>query len=59
MITLRNGSRIRAVPGMPHTVSFAEGYTFEAGRTEMQRLLATGERAEAYFCGTTWWPSGR
>ncbi|MCU0855199.1 MAG: LacI family DNA-binding transcriptional regulator [Rhodobacteraceae bacterium] len=39
------------LPGMPHTVSFAEGYTFEAGRTEMQRLLATGERAEAYFCG--------
>ena len=30
--------------------SFAESYTFEAGRAEMQRLL-TGPLAEAYFCG--------
>jgi DNA-binding LacI/PurR family transcriptional regulator len=28
------------LPGMRHTTSFAVGYTFEAGRTEMQRLLA-------------------
>ena len=31
--------------------SFATGYTFDAGRAEMQRILASGNRAEAYFCG--------
>lgn len=30
--------------------SFAEDYTFKAGRNEMMRLLS-GQRAEAYFCG--------
>jgi len=30
--------------------SFASAYSFEAGRTEMTRLLANGP-AEAYFCG--------
>ena len=30
--------------------SFAEDYTFKAGRNEMMRLLS-GRRAEAYFCG--------
>jgi DNA-binding LacI/PurR family transcriptional regulator len=39
------------LPGMGHRASFAEGYTFEAGRREMQRLLAAGAPAEAYFCG--------
>jgi len=37
----------------PHircTHSFADAYSFVAGRTEMQRLLAL-PRAEAYFCG--------
>ena len=38
-------------PDMAHSVSFAGGYTFEAGRTEMERLLAAGDLAEAYFCG--------
>jgi DNA-binding LacI/PurR family transcriptional regulator len=38
-------------PGMRHSVSFAADYTFEAGRAEMQRLLAQGAPAEAYFCG--------
>ncbi|MFO6464684.1 LacI family DNA-binding transcriptional regulator [Jannaschia sp. KMU-145] len=32
------------------TTSFATEYTFEAGRTEMRRLLAEGPPAEAYFC---------
>jgi len=32
------------------THSFAEEYSFQAGRKEMQRLLETGH-AEAYFCG--------
>ena len=31
--------------------SFATAYSFEAGRIQMQRLLATGATAEAYFCG--------
>ena len=30
--------------------SFAESYSFDAGRAEMQRILADGP-AEAYFCG--------
>jgi DNA-binding LacI/PurR family transcriptional regulator len=39
------------LPGMAHTESHASAYTFEAGRSEMQRLLAAGPPAEAYFCG--------
>ena len=31
--------------------SFADAYSFEAGRKEMQRLLEKDTRAEAYFCG--------
>lgn len=31
--------------------SFASDYSFDAGRAEMQRLLAAGHGAEAYFCG--------
>jgi DNA-binding LacI/PurR family transcriptional regulator len=42
---------LKCYPEMRHSVSFAGGYTFEAGRTEMQRLLAAGAPAEAYFCG--------
>ncbi|WP_371156166.1 LacI family DNA-binding transcriptional regulator [Jannaschia sp. 2305UL9-9] len=37
------------VPGV--MTSFAQGYTFEAGRAEMQRLIAAGPPADAYFCG--------
>ena len=33
------------------THSFATDYSYDAGRAEMQRLLQTGQRAEAYFCG--------
>ena len=32
------------------SISYASAYSFEAGRTEMQRLLAQAP-AEAYFCG--------
>ena len=32
------------------SISYASAYSFEAGRAEMQRLLAGGA-AEAYFCG--------
>lgn len=37
-------------PDISVSHSYAKGYTFEAGRTEMQRLLSN-ERSEAYFCG--------
>lgn len=38
-------------PGVTVTASFAEAYSFDAGRAEMQRLLAAGPLAEAWFCG--------
>lgn len=38
-------------PDVAHSHSYAEAYSFEAGRAEMQRLLASGARADAYFCG--------
>jgi len=37
-------------PDIAVSHSYAEDYTFEAGRAEMQRLL-DGDRSEAYFCG--------
>jgi DNA-binding LacI/PurR family transcriptional regulator len=37
-------------PQVSMTSSYAQAYSFEAGRAEMQRLLATTP-AEAYFCG--------
>lgn len=37
--------------GVTVTASFAEAYSFDAGRAEMQRLLAAGPLAEAWFCG--------
>lgn len=36
--------------GITASLSFARDYSFDAGRTEMKRLLAGGP-AEAYFCG--------
>ena len=33
------------------STSFATAYSFDAGRVEMQRLLADAPPAEAYFCG--------
>jgi DNA-binding LacI/PurR family transcriptional regulator len=41
---------LRAEHGATASVSFAEAYTFEAGRAGMARLLGA-ERAEAWFCG--------
>ena len=38
-------------PGVQFTRSFASAYSFNAGRAELQRLLASEPRAEAYFCG--------
>lgn len=39
------------IPDMTVTTSAAAAYSFDAGRAEMQRLLAAGDVAEAYFCG--------
>ena len=39
-----------AHPEIEVTVSFAEAYSFDAGRKEMLRLLK-GDPAQAYFCG--------
>lgn len=40
-----------SVSGIRVTESFAEAYSFDAGRAEMQRLLDKGYQADAYFCG--------
>lgn len=37
--------------GVTCDIRFAEAYTFDAGRAGMQRALAEGPLAEAYFCG--------
>lgn len=41
---------VAAHPGVSASHSFAEAYTFDAGRREMRNLIAAGP-AEAYFCG--------
>lgn len=41
----------RAHPAAEAAASFATAYSFDAGRAEMQRLLAAAPPAEAYFCG--------
>ena len=41
---------LRGHPGVMVSASYAQAYTFDAGRAEMQRLL-TAPPAEAYFCG--------
>jgi DNA-binding LacI/PurR family transcriptional regulator len=41
---------LRARPGVEVSISYASAYTFDAGRAEMQRLLASPP-AQAYFCG--------
>jgi DNA-binding LacI/PurR family transcriptional regulator len=38
-------------PQVRASYSFAEAYSFDAGRREMLRLLRGGTRAQAYFCG--------
>lgn len=38
-------------PGVLVSASFATAYSFDAGRAEMQRLLAAGPPPEAWFCG--------
>ncbi|MEM6308664.1 MAG: LacI family DNA-binding transcriptional regulator [Pseudomonadota bacterium] len=41
---------MRVHPEIEVSVSFADAYSFDAGRIEMTRLLSA-RRAEAYFCG--------
>ena len=43
-------SELGKTAGVTFTYSFADSYSFIAGRAEMLRLLE-GETAEAYFCG--------
>ena len=43
-------TEVAANKGVSCTTSFANAYSFEAGRSEMQRLLC-GQAAQAYFCG--------
>ncbi len=38
-------------PDVKVTTSFARAYSYDAGWQEMQRLMAAGPLAEAYFCG--------
>ncbi|MBV2360607.1 LacI family transcriptional regulator [Thalassococcus sp. CAU 1522] len=44
-------SELALHPGIAVSHSFADAYSFEAGRAEMMRLLAHGTPAQAYFCG--------
>lgn len=42
---------LQGKPDLQITTSFAKAYSYEAGWEEMNRLLAEGPLAEAYFCG--------
>ncbi|MEO0917945.1 MAG: LacI family DNA-binding transcriptional regulator, partial [Pseudomonadota bacterium] len=44
------GAELAKHPGIEMSHSFATGYSFQAGRAEMRRLI-TQKPAEAYFCG--------
>ena len=44
-------SELQRAGGPTPDITFAEAYSFEAGRAEMQRLLRETTPAEAYFCG--------
>ncbi|MEJ6403353.1 LacI family DNA-binding transcriptional regulator [Yoonia sp. 2307UL14-13] len=42
---------LEAAQGVEVSTSFAASYSFDAGWDEMNRLIAAGNLAEAYFCG--------
>ncbi|MGB0439182.1 MAG: LacI family DNA-binding transcriptional regulator [Paracoccaceae bacterium] len=42
---------VQGVAGVTVTTSFAAAYSYDAGWSEMQRLMADGPLAQAYFCG--------
>ncbi len=42
---------LKDTPDVEVSTSFASAYSYEAGWEEMQRLIAGGPLAEAYFCG--------
>jgi DNA-binding LacI/PurR family transcriptional regulator len=44
-------AELQRAGGPAPDITFAEAYSFEAGRAEMQRLLRETTPAEAYFCG--------
>lgn len=44
-------SEVKAHPEITFSQSFADAYSFNAGRTEMMRLIEQGGLADAYFCG--------
>ena len=48
---LRGFEEVLAEAGVATSRSFAAAYSFDAGRDEIDRLLAQGPPAEAYFCG--------
>jgi len=44
-------SELALHPQVTVSHSFADSYSFDAGRTEMTRLVSANNPAEAYFCG--------
>lgn len=42
---------VKSAPDVEFSTSFAKAYSYDAGWDEMQRLIAGGQLAEAYFCG--------
>ena len=44
-------SELALYPEVTFNHSFADSYSFEAGRKEMARLLGASKPSEAYFCG--------
>lgn len=48
---LEGFARVMEESGKPFSNSFASAYSYDAGRSEMARLLAVGPPQEAYFCG--------
>ena len=44
-------SELALHPEITVSHSFADSYSFDAGRKEMARLVSAGNPAEAYFCG--------
>lgn len=48
---LHGFSQAMAERGLGFSKSFAMAYSYEAGVTEMRRLIAAGPPADAYFCG--------
>jgi DNA-binding LacI/PurR family transcriptional regulator len=48
---LQGFAAVMAENGLPFSQSFASAYNYDAGLTEMRRLIAAGDLAQSYFCG--------